>query len=83
MLPAYPAIAYGAYAIQLGGATAIGHGHIIGYDASISAGAGISTVTSSSVEDCCEQFKSEFIIESVFFWWINIVCWFVNIAFNS
>ena len=41
--------------LQLGGARLIGGGFQMGYDASISGGAGISTVTSSSVVDCeCE-----------------------------
>ena len=51
---AFIGIGYGASAIQLGGATSIGSGHVIGYDGSVSAGAGISTVISSSIESCCE-----------------------------
>jgi len=50
---AFIGIGYGAYAIQLGDATAIGRGHMMGYDASISAGAGISTVVKASIE-CCD-----------------------------
>ncbi|MCP5343338.1 MAG: hypothetical protein H7A05_01825 [Pseudomonadales bacterium] len=48
-------VAYQASAIQLGGARYIGHGHQVGYDASIYAGVGISTVTNVSKLNCgCE-----------------------------
>ena len=51
---AFIGIGYGFSAIQLGGATSISAGHLMGWDASISGGAGISTVVSSSVEECAD-----------------------------
>jgi hypothetical protein len=41
--------------IKLGGATALGGGHQMGWDTSVAGGAGISTVVNSSIKDCeCE-----------------------------
>jgi len=43
---------YSWQAVQLGGARTIGGGYQMGWDASISGGAGISTVTYGKIEDC-------------------------------
>ena len=52
---AFAGIGYGISAIELGGARSIGGGPLEGWDASIFGGAGISTVTDISYEDCsCE-----------------------------
>ncbi len=53
---AFIGIAYQYGAVQLGGARSLGGGHQVGIDASISGGAGISTVTAIRKIDCsCEE----------------------------
>lgn len=51
---AFGAFGYGFSAVELGGGVSIGHGWQVGWDASITGGAGISTVTKVTWEECCE-----------------------------
>lgn len=46
-------IGYSAGAFKLGGTRSIGHGHQVGWDASVYGGAGDSRVDDYVIEDCC------------------------------
>lgn len=51
---AFLGFGYGFSAVELGSAYSVGSGWQVGWDASVSGGAGISTVTKIEWEDCCE-----------------------------
>ncbi|WP_218143619.1 hypothetical protein, partial [Halopseudomonas yangmingensis] len=51
---AFVGFGFGYSAVQLGDAHSIGGGWQIGWDVSVSGGAGISTFTNVSWESCCE-----------------------------
>jgi len=51
---AFIGVAWEAHSIQLGGAVSIGHGHQVGYDASVYGGVGVSTVTGVTRIECGE-----------------------------